>query len=394
MPRATVADERLLEFATEVEAKYLRAIAEHGSARKAAMSLGVVQSAVTACIMRLRKRAAQRGYSPQHDMTRTVPHGFLVKGVSTYYNKEGKPSGQWVKSSLDDEARIEMVKQTISALVEDVRGMANPTALPNTPTLSDLLAVYPLGDPHVGMYSWGKETGADFDLDIARRLTTSAVDRLVDSAPAADTAILLPLGDVFHADDQSNQTPTHKHQLDVDGRYVKVLQVGVQMFRYAIQTLLQKHQRVVVRFVSGNHDPQAIWALAFTIAAYFESEPRVEVDLSPAAHWYYRFGKVLLGATHGDKSKSNQLMGVMAADRPADWGQTKHRHWLCGHVHHTSVMEYPGCTVETFRTLAAADSYAAGYGYRAGRDMRCIVYHRNHGEIERHRADVGMFTGV
>lgn len=393
MGNPTAFDERLLDFATEIEEKYLRAIAEHGSARKAATALGVVKSSITSSMIRLKKRAAMRGYSPQHGMTKTVPNGYLVKGVSTYYDPDGKVRGQWVKSALDDEKRIEFVKQAIVALTEDIKGAAKPIPQP-TVKRDDLLCVYPLGDPHIGMHAWGKETGDDFDLTIAKRLTMSAVDRLVESAPPSDTALLLPLGDVFHANDQTNATPAHKHPLDVDGRFVKVLHVGIQTFRYAVERLLEKHQKVVVRFVSGNHDPQAIWALAFTIAAFFDNEPRVEVDLSPSAHWYYRFGKVLIGATHGDKSKSNQLMGVMAADRPEDWGQTKHRHWLCGHVHHSSVQEYPGCTVETFRTLAAADSYAAGYGYRAGRDMRCLVYHIEHGEIERHRADVGALTGV
>ena len=386
-------DPQLVAFATQRELDYIEAIEKYGSGTKAAKPLGVTKTAVNDAMRSLRKRAAKHGYSPDHDMTKTVPEGFTVKGVSTYYDPDGKVRGQWVKSSADEESRIELVRQTIAALVENIKGTASQTQSPAS-TRGDLLCVYPLGDPHIGMRAWSEETGEDFDLSIARSLTTSAVDRLVESAPPADTAILLPLGDVFHANDQSNLTPAHKHQLDVDGRYVKVLQVGVQVFRYAIQKLLEKHQSVVVRFVSGNHDPQAIWALAFTIAAYFDNEPRVEVDLSPAAHWYYRFGKVLLGATHGDKSKANQLMGVMAADRPEDWGQTRHRHWLCGHVHHTSVAEFPGCTVETFRTLAAADSYAAGYGYRAGRDMRCLVFHRDHGEVERHRADVGMLTGV
>jgi UDP-2,3-diacylglucosamine pyrophosphatase LpxH len=386
-------DAKLISFATQRELDYIEALEKYGSSRKAAASLGVNKTAVNDAMMSLRRRAAKQGYAPDHDMTKPVPDGFVVKGVSTYYDPDGKVRGQWVKSSADEERRIELVKLTIAALVEDIKGKSQPQSHPGE-TMGDLLAVYPLGDPHIGLHAWGKETGEDFDLNIARQLTTSAVDRLVESAPAAHTAILLPLGDVFHANDQSNQTPAHKHPLDVDGRYVKVLHVGVQVFRYAIQTLLEKHQKVVVRFVSGNHDPQAIWALAFTIAAFFDNEPRVEVDLSPSAHWYYRFGKVLLGATHGDKSRANQLMGVMAADRAEDWGQTRHRHWLCGHVHHSSVQEFHGCTVETFRTLAAADSYAAGYGYRAGRDMRCIVYSSEHGEIERHRADVGMLTGV
>jgi len=318
-----------------------------------------------------------------------VPDGYMVKGISTYYGEDGKPRGQWVKSSVDKDRAQEVMREAVAVLAEEVRGLA-PLSTAKPKVSRDLLAVYPMGDPHFGMYAWAKECGDDFDLKEARRLTLGAVDRLVEASPAADTALLLPLGDIFHANDQTNQTPAHKHQLDVDSRFVHVLQVGIETFRHAILRLLEKHSRVVVRFVSGNHDPQAVWALAFTIAAYFDNEPRVEVDLSPARHWFYRFGKVLIGATHGDQSKAEHLLGVMACDRAEDWGQTKHRHWYCGHVHHSSVKEFPGVTVETFRTLAAQDAYAAGHGYRAGRDMRCIVLHAEHGEVERHRCDVGM----
>jgi hypothetical protein len=382
-------DPKLREWATPRQLEYLDAIDAHGSARKAAKALGVHKNVIQESYNRLKVRAASMGHSPQHDMTKTVPDGFKVKGVSTYYDQEGKARGQWVKSSIDQERQAELMRAAIEALSEEVKGMAPLTTAP-TKTHDDLLAVYPLGDPHFGMYAWAKESGDDFDLKTARRLTLGAVDRLVSSSPAASTALILPLGDVFHANDQTNQTPAHKHQLDVDSRFVHVLQVGIETFRHCILRALEKHARVVVRFVAGNHDPQAVWALAFTIAAYFENEPRVEVDLSPARHWFYRFGKVMIGATHGDQSKAEQLLGVMACDRAEDWGQTKHRYWYCGHVHHSSVKEFPGVTVETFRTLAASDAYAAGNGYRAGRDMRAIIHHKDHGEVERHRCDVGM----
>jgi hypothetical protein len=240
------------------------------------------------------------------------------------------------------------------------------------------------------MYAWARESGDDFDLEVAERLTLGAVDRLVAAAPPAETAVLLPLGDFFHANDQTNQTPAHKHQLDVDSRYPKVLMVGVKAVRHAILRLLEKHPKVIARFEPGNHDPEAKWALALTIAAYFENEPRVTVDLTPGKFWYYRFGKVLIGSTHGDTAKHAALGGVMAADRPEDWGATKHRYWYTGHIHSSTVTELPGVVCESFRTLAAKDAYAAGHGYRAGRDMRLIVHHREYGEIERHRCDVAM----
>jgi hypothetical protein len=384
-------DPKLREFATVRELDYIEAIEELGSQRLAGEKFGVARGTVSAAIEKLKRRAALRGYSPKHDMTRIVPDGFKLRGVSSLYNKDGKLSAQWVKSSADDERREQMMREAIAVLSEDVKGRA-PLSAPPARAREDLLAIYPLGDPHIGMYAWSQEAGDDFDLDIAREQTLGAVDRLMASAPDAHTAVILPLGDVFHANDQSNATPGHKHQLDVDSRYVRVLQVGIETFRHAILRALEKHQKVIVRFVQGNHDPQAIWALSFTIAAYFSNEPRVEVDLSPSKFWFLKFGKVLIGATHGDTVKHEGLLGVMAADRAEDWGLTKHRYWYTGHVHNTTVKEFPGVVCESFRTLAAKDAYAAGAGYRAGRDMVCIVHHRDHGEVERHRCDVGMLN--
>ena len=382
-------DPAIKQWATETEAKYIDATIEHGSMRSAAAALGVNESSIRHALNWAKKRAALQGHSPAHDMTRTVPDGFKVKGVSSLYNGEGKLAAQWVKSDADHARREELMREMIASLSEEVRGRA-PLTDPPASSCGDLLAVYPMGDPHFGMLSWAKETGEAFDLELARSLTLGAIDRLLASAPPAHTAIVLPLGDVFHADDQSNQTPAHKHQLDVDGRYVKVLGVGIEAYRHVILRALEKHQRVIVRFVSGNHDPHSVWALAFTISAYFSNEPRVEVDLSPSKFWFYRFGSVLIGSTHGDTVKHEALLGVMACDRAEDWGQTKHRYFYTGHVHNTTVKEFPGLVCESFRTLAAKDAYAAGHGYRAGRDMVAIIHHRDHGEVERHRCDVGM----
>jgi hypothetical protein len=390
-------DAELRSWATVRQLEVLDAIETHGSARKAAKALGVAKNTVDCVVASVRKKAAaeraRQGHAPGHFDAGVAP-GYQMGKVTIQRGPGGVGVERvWERQHPDDKLREELMRAATEALSREVAGMA---PLTNAPAVvrDDLLAVYPLGDPHFGMYAWAKEVGDDFDLKIARRLTLGAVDRLVSCAPAASTAVILPLGDIFHANDQSNQTPAHKHQLDVDSRFVHVLQIGIETFRHCILRALEKHARVVVRFVAGNHDPQASWALAFTIAAYFENEPRVEVDLSPAAHWFFRFGKVLIGSAHGHQSKVEQLPGVMACDRAEDWGQTKHRHWYCGHVHHSSVKEFPGVTVETFRTLAASDAHAAGHGYRAGRDMRCIVHHREHGEIERHRCDVGMLEGA
>lgn len=382
-------DEKLKQWADERQIQRIDAVNKCGTYEKAAKSLGVTRNAVHQSIAIVKRNAARQGYSPDHDMTRTVPDGFKVRGVSTYYNAEGKASGQWVKSSADEERRKQIIEETYKAMAADLPRML-PISEPQKHSNTDLLNIIPMGDPHIGLYAWAAESGDDFNTEIARKLTLGAVDRLMESAPNAETCIILPLGDVFHANDQSNVTPGHKHQLDVDSRFVKVLGIGIQTYRHAIIRALEKHPKVIVRFVSGNHDPQSIWALAFTIQAFFADNPRVTVDLSPSKFWFYQFGNVLIGSTHGDTVKHEALLGVMACDQAEAWGKTKHRYWYTGHIHHQSVKEFPGVICESFRTLAAKDAYSAGHGYRAGRDMVCITHHRLHGEVERHRCDIGM----
>jgi hypothetical protein len=382
-------DEGLKQFASKRQLEVLASLNKHnGNQKAAAKELGINQSNVSRALAALHRRAAIQGHSPAHDMTRTVPEPFVVRGVSTYYNKDGKPSGQWVKSRIDDTKLLDAVRDAVLTLVEDVRGLADPIPAPATVS-EDLLCVYPMGDPHFGMHAWMIESGDDFDLKIAEKLTLGAIDRLVNSAPPAKTALLLNLGDMFHADNQKNLSVSG-HQLDVDGRWAKVQQVGLRSTIHCIKRLLTNHEKVIFKINRGNHDGHSAYALALMISCYFENEPRVEVDLSPAAVWYYKFGQVLLGTTHGDTIKGPDMPSVMAADRPKDWGHTVHRYWYVGHVHHHDSREYRGCIVEYFRTLAAKDAWHAGQGYRAGRDMRLIVIHKEHGEIERHTCDIGM----
>jgi hypothetical protein len=381
-------DAQLASYATVRELEIIEAIEKHGGVVPASIALGINHSNVSRALARVKARAAQKGYAPEHDMRHPVPDGFKVKGVSTYYDEEGKPRGQWVKSSADEDRREQMLREFAQTMADGVKGLAPMVPAPAKAS-DDLLCVYPWGDPHFGMYAWWQDAGADFDLDIAERLTCSAVDRLVAAAPEGSTGLLLNLGDMFHADNQKNVTNSG-HQLDVDGRWAKVQQIGLKAKIHCILRMLEKHKRVIVRINKGNHDGHSSYALALMLSCWFHNEPRVEVDLSPAPCWYFQFGKVLIGSTHGDTIKGKDMLAVMAADKPQEWGQTTHRYWYVGHVHHKDVKEYPGGIVEYLRTLAARDAWHQGQGYRAGRDMCLIVHHREHGEIERHRCDVGM----
>lgn len=385
----THVDEKLKQWATPRQAELIDAINDFGSARKAADAKGIDRRNFTYTLAAVKKKAALAGYSPEHGMTHEVPSPYVVKGTSTLYGEDGEKKLQWVKSSLDRERFEAVLKEYVEWLATDARGMA-PIVPEPASVNADLLSVYAIGDPHYGMFSWAAETGEDFDLKEAERITGRAIDRLVTCSPDSELALILELGDLLHADNSSNSTPSHHHALDVDTRYAKIMLVALRSFKYVVSRALEKHKHVIVWAMGGNHDPHSSFAIAMCLASYYENEPRVTVDLSPAAHRYMRFGKVLLGSHHGDGVKVSELPGTMATDRKEDWGQTDYRYWYLGHVHHKKVMEFPGAIVETFRSLVPADAWHKKMGYRAGRDMALIVHHKDFGEVERHRADVAM----
>lgn len=380
----------LLSYATVRQLEVMEAVNLHGGILPASKALGLTRGTIQGMIKAVKRKASLQGVSPEHNMTHAVPETHIAKGVSTYFNKDGKVTGQWVKSTLKDGAIEEMIRSMIEVMSEEVRGKSPDIRTPAVVN-EDLLVVYPMGDPHFGLYAWGKETGDDFDLNIAEHLLHAAIDNLVASAPPAETGLLLNLGDFFHMDNQSNLTKSG-HQLDADSRWAKVMQVGLGAMIYAVTKLLEKHKKVIVRNVKGNHDGHSSFALSLGMDAFFSNNDRVFVDLSPADFWFYRFDSILIGSTHGDQCKKEALPGVMACDRAADWGATKHRYFYVGHVHHDEIKEFPGVTVESFRTLAAKDAWHAGKGYRSGRDMRCIILHKKYGEIGRYRCDISMIS--
>jgi hypothetical protein len=308
-----------------------------------------------------------------------APAGYRLRGVSTLLGADGEVKQTWVKTAPDTLSPDALLAEFRAAIEgADIAARA-PLAAPRHMSVADLLSVYAWGDPHIGMLAWHLECGEDFDLGIAEDLMFGAVDKLVSLAPPSEEAVLVSPGDFYHMDNQFNRTTTGTHQLDVDSRLGKVFRVGMSVSTRSIDRSLEKHKRVTVLFVPGNHDGTLSLLLPMMLAYYYRNEPRVTIDTSPSPFMKYRFGKCLLATTHSDKVKLGDLAEVMACDWPKDWGDTEFRHWYVGHLHHRIVKEMRGCTVEVLPTLAAKDSYHHAHGYRALRSMKLDVWHREYG---------------
>lgn len=314
-----------------------------------------------------------------------------ITGTSTLLGPDGQVKLQWVKQDAGHKTPEEWARH-----IKDVFADVEPVKRISAPAIGNkrLLTVLPIGDHHTAMYAYAAEAGADYDIKIASTVLASAAEHLVDIAPASERCLICNVGDFFHVDNLDAQTTRSHNSLDVDTRYAVMIKSGVTMLRAFIDRALEKFRIVEVENAIGNHDDiGALW-LSLALSLLYEKNPRVKVNCSPSKFHYYRHGLVLLGVTHGDTAKLDKLPGIMAADQAEAWGATRHRYWLTGHIHQRKVLEFPGCMVESFRTLAARDAWATAAGYRSGRDMQAVVFHEEHGEVARHRFDIGMLEAA
>lgn len=383
-------DERLLEWATPAQAATLEAINLHGGLRAAGRAIGRDPAEMGRTIKRLKLRAAAQGYSPDHDMTRTVPDPFKVKGTSTYYDSEGKVRGQWVKSTLDSEKASLAMRAAVEAMAEDLPRL-RPLPAPRE-TEDDLCNLYTLTDSHVGMLAWHKEAGEDWDLTIAEKVLVGCFEQMVDAAPAAGVGIVSQLGDWLHYDSLSAVTPSHGHILDADGRFSKMVAAAIRILRRVIDLALQRHGEVHVILAEGNHDmASSVW-LRHMFMALYENEPRVTVNDNELPYYVYQHGKVMLGFHHGHLSKNGQLPQLFAAQHAKMWGDTTKRYFHTGHRHHKDEKEHPGVTVVQHPTLAARDAYAARGGWISEREATAMTYHRQFGLVARNTVTPEMLS--
>lgn len=388
-------DPALRPYATDRQWEILEAWEREGSQEKAADAIGINRKAPSKTWHAVRRKAAKKGYAPESNMVHPVPDGFKLARHSQYYDKEGNPANKWVIATPDRERQEELFEAMVKGISDEI---PREHAVPSDGVfMEDLMTVYPVGDHHLGMLSWARETDYDWDLQIGEEVLQKATDYLVECAPSSTTALIPFLGDFMHYDNFDTVTPTSKNQLDSDTRFSKLVEASIRSMRYLIGAALVKHQHVYVIVEFGNHDKaSSIW-LRNMMRVAFENEPRVTVDPSPKHFHYHRFGRNLIGTHHGDGVKMQNLPLLMATDRPEDWGQTDFRYWLTGHIHHSktqaaiSAQDFSGCMVESFRVLAPQDAWAHENGYRAWQDMKSIIIHKQYGEVSRNTVNMRMF---
>jgi hypothetical protein len=374
----------LLEYCNTDRQRQIVELHEQGLGyTKISQQIGITRFSVRDSLQAIKSRAAAQGYSPEHDMTRTVPDAFTVKGVSTYYNQDGNPIGQWVKSVADKEAQFRTMIERIELACEGIKPW-KPIEKPKV-TQDDALSLLVITDFHLGSYCWGQETSEDYDTNMARDLFLSSIKEMIDSTPNSKIGMLCNLGDFLHWDGLEQLTPSGKNLLEGDSRYSRIVDIAMTVMNEAVRMMLEKYEKVVFVCAEGNHDiAGSIWLRKF-IRKLYANEPRLEVIDNDFPYYAYRHGEVMLCFHHGHKAKMGSLPKVFSSEPRfrQDWGKSKIAYIHSGHYHSERILEDAGAITEQHPTLASRDSYATRLGLMSQRGAKVITYDSTDGEVAR-----------
>ena len=362
---------------TPAQQEVLDAVEHHGGIRAASRALGQTYSNVH---RKYNSAKRKMELDPAIAESMTAVGTGLIPALA--WAKTKNPDGTSYSVLLKpQEADPESLAETMRAAFEGME--AAPPIAPPENVMADLCSVYPLMDVHLGMHAWGRETnGDDYDLKLALGDMRHAFAKVLAITPQSDTGILIVGGDFFHADNNNAETPASKHKLDVDGRFDKVVDAGITILVETIDRLLQRHEKVIVRALRGNHDENAFRILRVGLAAWYRNEPRVTVDAGPRDLFMHQWGRCAIFSHHGDKAKPQQA-ALYISDICPFWSETRHRHFLTGHVHHDQAKDVGPLRWESLRAFCPPDAYAASMGYGARRALQSLTFHKVDGLVLR-----------
>lgn len=293
------------------------------------------------------------------------------------YDDDGKKIGatRWAvpdDGGADDDLIARMV-EAFSAI---------PPAPPVEPperVQEDLCTLWPLYDVHWGMQAWGAETGGpDYDLKLAEKDLLGAFERVLAQVPFTAQSVLLIGGDFFHADDNRNETPAHRHRLDSDTRFFKTVDVAINTLQFVVQRLLSKSKHVTIRVLRGNHDEHSHRFLTVGLNQRFRTAD-VTVVQDERDLFMFQWGRCALFAHHGDKQPPKEwILGL--ADKCPYYSTSPHRYAYTGHRHSFAAERIGGTLWQRLDAFCPPDAYGSTWTSR--RAFGAEVFHRHYGRTQ------------
>lgn len=294
-------------------------------------------------------------------------------GKGAYYNVASNPiKGEgfekFYKELLSDLETLSNKPQTVSRIKSNEE--------------SYLLVVDP-ADVHIGKLAQSFETGEEYNSQIAVQRVKEGVEGILDKVSGFKIDKILFIGgnDILHIDTPKRTTTSGTAQ-DTDGSWYSNFLVAKQLYVEIINRLLEVAD-VHFSYNPSNHDWVHGFFLADVIQTYFKDCGNITFDCDLKHRKYFRYFDNLIGTSHGDGAKIQDLPLLMAQESK-DWSDTKNRYVYTHHVHHKTSKDFIGVTVESLRSPSSADGWHSRNGYQhSAKAIEGFLHSKVHGQIAR-----------
>ena len=382
-----------MRTATARQLEIYEARKRNPSARATAKALGLnlktVQVALKLCEQYGLPSLAETSHP--HTPIGNIP-GKVTTQIDYRNNQDGLVVQEWVRSApgeLSTEQLIEFFTNRIPVSTLEIPPVENCN--------ESLMLEWPIFDPHIGMLSWAKETGSDYDQNIARHLQIAAGKILFSSFGPVKRAVLILGGDNQTADNRDGTTEKSGNVLDTDTRFPKMAWCSYETAVSCIEIAEHFAEEVYVVVLSGNHDYHSAIHLTIQLHAHFRNSSKVIIDVSPEKHRFYSWGNTVFMATHGDTQEKRIAPYAMqqVIRRGLAAGPETRIMVRMGHLHKRGrktpdmLTEEDGVIVERFPTLAAQEAYSIEGAYTSCRATSAVLWHKRRGRYGGREITIG-----
>jgi len=316
---------------------------------------------------RIKDEAEKAGINHKH-----IKSGWLKSDASSLYFTN--PAYKSIEA--------EQLSNLHQAILEDVYAPKYPKIKRKKSDDGHLMLIDP-ADVHIGKLCSAMESGEEYDQQIAVNRVRDGVHGLLNKSSGwnIEKILFVAGNDILHIDSPKRTTTSGTPQ-DTDGMWFENFINAKKLYIELIETLMQI---APVHFVynPSNHDYMSGFFLAQVIEARFKNCVDVTFDISIAHRKYSTFGSVLIGTTHGDGAKWQDLPLLMAHESET-WSKTKHRYIFTHHIHHKQSKDHLSVCIESMRSPSGTDSWHHRNGYQhSPKAIEAYLFHPLHGQIAR-----------
>jgi hypothetical protein len=302
--------------------------------------------------------------------------GIDIENVNHYWYK-GKHHSIHVKNPTPT---YEQIKDDIVAEMRE-HAPIYPVIIRHKIDDGHLLVIDP-ADIHIGKLCSAFENGEAYNNQIAVNRVKEGVQGILNKAQGwnIDKILYIVGNDKLHIDTPKRTTTSGTPQ-DTDGMWYDNFLIAKQLDIEIIE-LLRCIAPVHVQYDPSNHDYTNGFFLADTIKSWFSKCDDVTFNVSIAHRKYFVYGENLIGSTHGDGAKAQDLPLLMAQEAAKDWAGCKHRYFYTHHMHHKISKDYGSVCVETLRSPSGTDSWHHRNGYQwAPKAIEAFIHNPIHGQV-------------